>query len=159
MDRDRLVKWLLFIVVFSGLAVLLLCIFAIPYLASAATVNNPEFEGLKIPVMVYIYLTTVPFYAGLYEAVKICRGILKGADFTNANVRSLVRISRYAFAEVVLYLTGAVLLWAFNAQHPTVFFLILVIVFIAVTLSTFSAALAYIIKKAVLLREENEQTI
>jgi len=159
MEKSKLIKWLLFLLTCFGLVILLLCVFAVPYEANRTAEIFPEYAHFKIPVMVFLYITALPFYAGLYQAMKICREILQGNEFTHQNVTSLVRISQFAFSEVVLYFIGAVTLFVLNMLHPGILLLVLAIISVAAAIAIFSAVLSYIIKKAVLLREENEGTI
>lgn len=159
MEKTRLIKWLLFLLTCSGLVVLLLLIFAVPFEANRTAINNPEYAHFKFPVMAFLYITALPFYAGLYLGLKICRDILEGNDFTRENATALVRISQLALSEVVLYLGGGVILFILSAINPPIMLLTLMIIFVAAAIAIFSAVLSYFVNKAVLLREENDQTI
>jgi len=159
MEKNKLLNWLLFMLTCLGLAVLLLLVFAIPAMANRTSLENPDYSHLRIPVMIYVYITSLPFFAGLFQAMKICREVSEGNEFTDNNVASMVSISKYAFSEIILYTVGAGILLVLDALHPGILLIILATIFVAGAVSIFSAVLSYYMKKAVLLREENEQTI
>lgn len=142
-----------------ALVVLILCVFTIPHLASATAEQNPEYGHLKIPVMLFLYITALPFYAGILHAMRICREILRGNEFTRDNVLSLARISQYAFAEILLYVVGAGLLIAQNAMHPSIVLIVLTIIFMSAAIAVFGALLSHLVHQAVQIKEENDHTV
>lgn len=110
------------------LLVLLLLVFVIPFEVNRTATNNPEYAHFKVPVIAFLYISALPFYASLYMGIRFCREILKGNEFTHGNATSLVRISQLAFSEVVLYFVGVVILFVLNASHPGILLLALTII-------------------------------
>jgi uncharacterized membrane protein (DUF106 family) len=159
LNKYKLINWLILILICIGLILVALGIFIIPELANEAASQNPEYAYLKIPTMIFIYITTLPFFAGLYEALKICRKVLEDNSFSDQNGTSLIWISRYAVTESILYTLGSIILFSLNALHPGILILVLIIIFAAATIAIFSTLLAQFVNKAVEVKKENELTI
>ncbi len=52
-------------VLIIGLAVVALCVFWLPGLATYSAEMNPEYAYLRVPVLVGVYLTLIPFILAL----------------------------------------------------------------------------------------------
>lgn len=159
MTKRKLIYWLLLMLACLGLVVLVLCVLAIPYLADRTAQQNPEYQQLKVPLMLFLYLTALPFYAGVFQAMRICREILKGNEFTTQNAQSLILISYYSFSVILLYFVGAVLLLSQNALHSSIAIIILTVIFMAAAIAVFGALLSHLVQHAVLIKEENDHTV
>ncbi len=159
MKKNSMVNWLRILLVIAVFIVLALCIFVIPSLGNEAAISNPEYAYLKIPVMVFIYFTALPFLTVLLLANNICGEIMKDNSFSDKNVTLLIEISILAFSEVALYLIGAIVLFFLNALHPGILIIILLIIFIASAVSIFAAVLSRLVKKAVIIKSENDLTV
>ena len=52
-----------------GIVVLILCIYWLPSLANKTADMYPEYAHLKLPTLIGMYLTLVPFIFALYRAL------------------------------------------------------------------------------------------
>lgn len=154
--KITLLKITIFII---GLTILSLCIFLLPNLARDAAVINPEYAYLKKPVLIGLYLTAIPFFLALYQALKILNYI-KGKDaFTDLSVISLGYIRNCAIAIIVLYVFGMILLTVLNALHPGIALMGVVIIFASLVIAVFSAILQELLRSAIELKSENDLTV
>nr|WP_241680324.1 DUF2975 domain-containing protein [Metabacillus mangrovi] len=142
-----------------GLTILSLCVFYLPNLARETAVTYPEYAYLKMPVLMGLYLTAIPFFLALYQALKILNYI-KGKDaFTDLSVQSLGSIRNCAIAIIVLYVIGMIILTVLNALHPGIALMGLVIIFASLVIAVFSAILQELLRRAIELKSENELTV
>ncbi|MGD6819193.1 DUF2975 domain-containing protein [Metabacillus sp. 113a] len=154
--KTTFLKGTIFII---GLTILSSCIFFLPNLARETAVTNPEYAYLKMPLLMGLYLTAIPFFLALYQALKILNYI-KGKDaFTDLSVRSLGYIRNCAIAIIVLYIIGIVLLAVLNVLHPGLALVGLVIIFASLVIAVFSAILQELLRRAIEMKSENELTV
>ncbi|KZZ84694.1 DUF2975 domain-containing protein [Bacillus sp. SJS] len=142
-----------------GLTILSLCIFLLPNLARDAAVMDPENAYLKIPVLMGLYLTAIPFFLALYQALKILNYIKRKDAFTDLSVISLGYVRNCAIAIIVLYVIGMIMLTVLNALHPGIALLGIVIIFASLVIAVFSAILQELLRNAIQLKSENELTV
>lgn len=154
--KRGLTVFLKFVVIFLGLAVLALFVFGIPAFIRAGG-GNKEF----IPLWVLIYLTAIPFYLALYQAMKILSYISKNTAFSIASVKALGYIKYCAIAMTVLYVLcmpfiikaaemddapGAVVLWMIFSAAPLV-------------IAVFAALLQKMLNNVIDIKSENDLTV
>ncbi|KNE19162.1 DUF2975 domain-containing protein [Virgibacillus pantothenticus] len=140
-----------------GIVVLGLCIFALPSLAKSSAEMFPEFAYLRYPVLLGLYLTAVPFFYALYQAMKLLHFIDNRMAFSDLAVYTLVRIKYCASMISILYVIGMIFLLTQNALHPSIAIMGLVILFSSIVIMLFSAVLQSLFKNALIMRLENER--
>ncbi len=142
-----------------ALIILLLCVFWLPYMARISAEQNPEYAYLRYPVLYGLYITTIPFYLGIFHTFKLLNLISKNTAFTEEACESLRYINRYTVIEIILYFIGMVFL-AFNkALHPGIFILGVVIMFACFIISVFALVLKALLSKVIEIKNENDYTI
>lgn len=142
-----------------GIVVLGLCIFALPSLAKSSAEMFPEFAYLRYPVLLGLYLTAVPFFYALYQAMKLLHFIDNRMAFSDLAVYTLVRIKYCASMISILYVIGMIFLLTQNALHPSIAIMGLVFLFSSIVIMLFSAVLQSPFKNALIMRLENELTV
>ncbi|MBU8568498.1 DUF2975 domain-containing protein [Virgibacillus pantothenticus] len=142
-----------------GIVVLGLCIFALPSLAKSSAEMFPEFAYLRYPVLLGLYLTAVPFFYALYQAMKLLHFIDNRMAFSDLAVYTLVRIKYCASMISILYVIGMIFLLTQNALHPSIAIMGLVFLFSSIVIMLFSAVLQSLFKNALIMRLENELTV
>lgn len=147
------------IVYILGLLVLILTIFVLPLVADSLATQYPEYAYLKWPMLIGIYVTAIPFFIALYEALKLLRFIDQNDAFTEAAVKSLKTITQCAVAIVVCYASGIFILTLLNAVQPGLVLIGLIIVFASLIIALFAALLRELLRKVVAIKSENELTI
>ena len=148
------------VVVFTiGIIMLGLFIFALPSLAKYSVEMNPEYANLQYPVLIGLYLTGIPFFLALYQALKLLSYIEKNNAFSELAVTSLRFIKYCASMISVLYVIGMILLGTQNALHPGIAIIGLVIFFASIVIMLFTAVLQELLKNVLKIKTENDLTI
>ncbi|KIL51045.1 DUF2975 domain-containing protein [Jeotgalibacillus campisalis] len=142
-----------------AIATLFLCLFWLPQQAESAAQSAPEFASLKYPVLFGLYATVVPFFLALYQAYKLLDLIADRRAFSESSAAALGRIKSSAFAIMLIYIAGMVMLGMMSALHPGIALVGLVILFAALTIAIFTAVLQTLLKDALKLKSEHDLTI
>jgi hypothetical protein len=142
-----------------GIFILGLCLFALPSLAKHSAEMNPEYAYLQYPVLIGLYVTAVPFYYALYQALKLISNIENNSAFSELAVNTLGIIKHCASTISVLYIVGMIVLGVQNALHPGIAIIGLVIVFASIIILLFTAVLQELLKNVLRIKSENDLTI
>lgn len=142
-----------------GLFVLLLCVFWLPLVARKAAVMNPEYAYLRFPVLFALYITAIPFFTALYQALKLLASIKRDNVFSKLAVNSLGNIKNCALIIIVLYVLGMLSLAILNALHPGLAVIGIVITFATLVITLFAMVLQELLKNAIKSKSENELTV
>ncbi|MFL8936825.1 DUF2975 domain-containing protein [Rossellomorea oryzaecorticis] len=121
--------------------------------------ENPEFAYLKLPVLLGLYATEIPFFLALYQAYRLIQSIESGKAFTLEAANTLRMIKICAWVITGIYSAGALFLLLQGALHPGIAAAGLVIVLASMTISIFSALLHEMLSHALEMNSDNELTI
>ncbi|KNZ41602.1 DUF2975 domain-containing protein [Acetobacterium bakii] len=146
-------------IVIIGVTILLLCVFGLPWLAEYSTEINPEYGYLKYPILIWIYITTIPFFVALFEGFKLLKYIESENAFSELGVESLNHIKQCGIGIIILYGIGLVILGFQNVLHPTMLIIAATIIFAALSISLFAAVLQELLKTALEIKSENDLTV
>ncbi len=151
-------------IVLIGLAVLALCIFALPSAWGAVRLEFPEFPSVSYAshlIILGMYVTTIPFYIGLYQGLKLLTFIDKNTAFSEASVKALRNIKLCAFLIGAIYLAGVPLLFplADADDAPGVLPIGFIIACVPIVVSIFSAVLERLLRSAIDMKSENDLTV
>ena len=142
-----------------GITVLALCTYWLPWQANVLAEMYPEFIHLKYPLLIGIFLTTIPYFFALYQAFKLLSYIDRNKAFSKSSVRSLLSIKYSALTISILYIIGFIMLLSQGAGNPGILLLGLVITFASVVLAVFAAILQMLLHHAIDIKTENELTV
>lgn len=142
-----------------GVIILILCIFWLPDMARRSAEMNPEYEYLRYPVLLGLYITCIPFYFGVFHTLKLLRLIEGDGAFTEDACKSLGIINLNAIGEIVLYTIGITFLFINNALHPGILLIGITIIFAAFIIAIFASILKGLLMKVVEIKNENDFTI
>ena len=159
MKQFELSKWLKGLVVITGTFGLIILAILIPSLGKSAVELNPELEYMYYPCLVYILITSIPFYIGLWKSWGICCEIAKDNSFSEKNAKSLKFIGNLALLDGIIYFIGAIILLILKVLHLNIFIILLVIIFFTIALAVVFASLSHLVRKASDLKQENDFTI
>ncbi|XXM71143.1 DUF2975 domain-containing protein [Lysinibacillus sphaericus] len=146
-------------VILTGLYVAGLSIFGLPGLAAFSAMKNPEFAHLKLPVLLGLYATEIPFYLALYQAYRLIKYIESVTAFTVDAANALSMIKNCGWIISGIYFTGALFLLIQGALHPGIAAAGLVIIFASMTISVFAALLHEMLRRALELKSNIDLTI
>jgi hypothetical protein len=140
-----------------GLAVLAICIFILPPFIGAELTGDFDYGF----ILLGLYVTTVPFFFGLYQALQLLRYIDSGKAFSSVSVTALKRIKYCAFGIAGVY--TASLPYVFHLADmddaPGMFAVWLVVTFAAFVITVSVAILQRLLQDAVDIQSENELTV
>jgi hypothetical protein len=142
-----------------GIIILSLCIFALPSLARYSAEMNPELAYLRYPVLIGLYLTAIPFFFALYQALILLSYIQTNNAFSELAVNALKLIKYCAITIIILYVIGMLLLGSQSALHPGIAIIGLTIIFTAIVIFFFTAVLQELLKNVLTIKSENDLTV
>ncbi|GAE35976.1 DUF2975 domain-containing protein [Halalkalibacter akibai] len=154
--KTLLLKIAVFII---GITILILSIYWLPWQANVLAEMYPEYIYLKYPLLVGIYLTTIPFFFALYQSLKLLTFIDKNTAFSRSSVKSLNDIKCSGITIIILYGIGIITLITQDAGNPGILLIGLVIMFVTVMISLFAAILQNLLKNAIAIKSENDLTV
>ncbi|PLS17444.1 DUF2975 domain-containing protein [Bacillus sp. M6-12] len=114
---------------------------------------------MKLPVLLGLFTTAIPFFLALYQAVKLLNAIQSKNTFSELTVISLGHIKKCAFSIIILYVIGMMLLITQSALHPGIAFIGIVILFAAFVIFLFATVLQELLKSAIEIKSENNLTV
>lgn len=142
-----------------GIIVLVLSIFLLPRLANEAAVIAPDLAYLQYLVLFGLYVTAIPFFFALYQALRLLNFIDNNNAFSNLSVKALKYVTYCALTISVLYVIGGLLLFIQNALHPGIAILGLTITFASAIIAVFALTLKRLLKNAIDMKSENDLTV
>ena len=146
-------------VILIGIPVLALCIFGLPWLA-----NNPvnlHYAHMLYPILVGIFVSVIPFFVALYQALRLLSYIDKNKAFSELSVKALKNIKYCAITISALFVTGMPIyyLMAEIDDAPGIILIGLVIIFASIVIAVFAALLEKLLKEAIDIKSENDLTV
>lgn len=126
-------------------------------------VNATQFEiYFKDPFLAYIYLTFVPFFVGLYQAVRVLGYVGRDDIFSQRSVRAL-RIIKYCALITAIFILGAeAYLFIFIRGEDDIAGGVMMgvfIILISAVIGTAAAVFERILQNAVDIESENDLTV
>jgi len=88
------------VIIVVGLVVLAICIFALPNI-----IGSIELDGYD-PILLGIYLSTIPFFIAIYQSLKLLNYIDKNKVFSDLSIKALKTIRYCAITISALYIIG-----------------------------------------------------
>ena len=133
-----------------GIIMLSLFIFALPSLAKYSVEMNPEYANLQYPVLIGLYLTGIPFFFALYQALKLLSYIENNNAFSELAVACIKIHKILCKYDQCFIVIGMILLGTHNALHPGIAIIGLVIFFASIVIMLFTAVLQELLKNVFL---------
>jgi hypothetical protein len=144
-----------------GLIVLALCIFALPAMWKGGSEEFPTASRALFLIMLGMYASAVPFFAALWQTLKLLGYIDQNKAFSDLSVRALRNIKRCGIAIAVLYIGGVPLLFpiAQADDAPGLLAIGMVIALAPIVIAVFAATLQKLLQNAIDLKSENDLTV
>jgi hypothetical protein len=145
----KLAIWLI------GAVVLALCLFVLPVGISTDT------TGGYGPILLGLYVTAIPFFFALHQALKLLSYIDKNKAFSDMSVVALKHIKSCAVIIAGLFTAGMPYIYmvADKDDAPGVVAIGLVIIFASVVIAVFAAVLQKLLRTGMDLKAENDLTV
>ncbi|MFT3951612.1 MAG: DUF2975 domain-containing protein [Oscillospiraceae bacterium] len=121
--------------------------------------SSPELNKYFLPWLVLSWVTAVPCFWALGCAWKVAVQIGRDNSFSYENAAGIRRIGMLAATDGAIVFAGNVLFAFLNINHPGVFILSVIIVFIGCAVAVACFTLSYLVYKAALMRDEQNLTV
>lgn len=131
----------------------------VPQTGLAMRAMYPEYAPLFWPLLLYVWATMAPGFAGLWEFWRISGRIGRDESFSTHNARSLFRIRALALAMACMCAVGAIGMFAFRLGQPGLMLLALGCGAACAVVAALSGVLARLVGRAAQLKAENDLTI
>lgn len=147
------------VIILIGTVVLALCIFALPQAIRAELRPGSDFD--YGPILIGLYATAVPFFIGLYQAIKLLRQVDKNKAFTQKSVNLLKNIKYCALSISSMFTAGMPYIFyvADRDDAPGFVALGLVIIGASFVIATAAALFQRLFQSAVDIKAENDLTV
>ncbi|CAH8708392.1 DUF2975 domain-containing protein [Paenibacillus thiaminolyticus] len=142
-----------------GITALILSIFWLPGFVTSRAAENPDYISLKYPVLIVVYMTSIPFYIALYQSYKLLQYIERKHAFSDLAVASLKRIKQCAVAIAIIYAIGGAFLGFQSVLLTSIALIGAVIILAAFTVAIFAAVLQELLTHALAIKSENDLTV
>ncbi len=159
MEQKTLSTWITFALLVVAFVGSFIFFIILPMYGISLRTLYPEFSNRFWPWLIFLWLFTVPCYAAIVIGLKISRRIGLDQSFSMENAKSLKTISYLAAGDTVFFILGNGSLLFMNMSHPGVALASLIISFIGFAVTIAAAALSHLVKKAAIMKEENDFTI
>lgn len=159
MSQKSLSKWLKAIIGGMAICGALIYLYIIPILGRDLVDARPEYTSWYFPWLAVVLVSAIPCYWGLYFGWKISNEIGKDNSFSMENAEYLKNISILAALDSLYFFVANVVFMVIDMNHPGVFLISLIVVFIGVAVTVAAAALSHLVRKAAEIQQENELTI
>lgn len=159
MEQSKIGAMLKAVVIGFTFIVVVVYTLLIPILGRDIIYNYPEFSGWFWPWIIFLSLTAIPLLIAIFYAWKVVVNIGKDNSFCIENAVAFKNIMSMAILDTTYFFIGQIILLLLGMNHPTIFFISVVIVFIGIAVSIVCGALSTLLKKAASLQEDQDLTI
>lgn len=137
-----------FTFIFLGFLVLVLCILGVIWLAKNPV--NPKYAHAIYPILIGFFLTTIPFYAVLHQAIKILNYVDQNKAFSNLSVTALKNIKHFAIIISALYVVILPFVYLLSEKDdaPGLIIIGMIPIFVSSVFAVFTAVLQKLFKNA-----------
>lgn len=151
-------------VIFIGIPILALCIFLLPQIANEAieeAKKGAELAYVVFGLLTIMYVSAIPFYFALYQALRLLSYIDKHQAFSELSVRALKKIKNCAITISGLYVVALPLIYIIAEwdDAPGLVLIGMVIVGASLVIAVFAAVLQKLLKEAIDIKSENDLTV
>jgi hypothetical protein len=140
-----------------GLIVLAVCVFALPPAIRSEMKGDFDYG----PILLGLYVTAIPFFFALYQALMLLNYIDKNHAFTELSVKAFKNIKYCGIVISVLFAAGMpyVFYVANRDDAPGVAALGFVIIGASAVIAAFAALMQKLVQNAVDIKLENDLTV
>ncbi|MBM7868717.1 putative RDD family membrane protein YckC [Clostridium pascui] len=146
-------------VIIIGIPVLALCIFGLYWLTKNPV--NINYAHILYPVIIGIYVSTIPFFGALYQALRLLSYIDKNKAFSELSVKALRNIKYCANIISIVYVVilPFVYILAEKDDAPGLIVMGMVPIFASMAIAVFAAVLQRLLQDAIDIKSENDLTV
>lgn len=147
-------------VILIGTAVLALGIFVLLDLYKYP-LNTKNHELILYPIIIGIYVTIIPFYFALYQAIKLLCYVDKSNAFSELSVKALKNIKYCAISISIFYATILPVCISYSRKNdfPGLVIIGIFSIYTSAVIAVFAAILQRLLKEAIDIKSENDLTV
>ena len=140
-----------------GIAVLAICIFGLPVLIRSEMQGDFDYGYIFLG----LYITAIPFFIALYQALRLLRYIDQNKAFSGLSVRALKNIKYCAISISTMFIIGQpyVFYVANRDDAPGLAMLGFVIIGASFVIAAFSGVLEKLLQNTIDIKSENDLTV
>ncbi|MFC4410089.1 DUF2975 domain-containing protein [Chungangia koreensis] len=142
-----------------GIPALILYGVGLPYLIKNPA--NPDYGHILYPIVIVIFISTVPYIAALVQAFKLLSYIDQNIAFSERSVKALKNIKYCAVTIVGLYVIGLpfIFMVAELDDAPGLGVIGMLLIFAPLVIAVFAAVLQKLLQEAIHIKSENDLTV
>lgn len=146
-------------VILIGIPVLALGAFGLYWLANNPV--NPDYAHILYPIVIGIYVSAIPFFVALYQALRLLSYIDKNKAFSQISVKALKNIKRCAIiiSAVYVVIMPFVYFVAEKDDAPGLIIIGMAPIFTSMVIAVFAAVLQRLLQDAIEIKSENDLTV
>lgn len=158
--RDRKqIKILQFIIIILALVMLYAAIAVLPQLVDFSIETYREIAYLAKPVNILVLISALPFFVVLIESFFLTTYILSDDIYTSKPLKSLNIISIASLTILILFIIITILFLSNDYFTPLLAVILFLVIISSLIIGVFSRILFILVKKATILKEDNDLTI
>lgn len=148
-------------VILIGLPIVALCVIGLPIVIKNSIAHPWELNKFLYPIFAGMYITAVPFFYALYQAMILLNYVDKGKAFSQESVTSLNRIKWSALTISLIYIILMPLFFIIGDldDAPGVIVIGMVFTFAPAIVAVLAAVLQRLLKEAIEIKSENDLTV
>lgn len=153
--------FLRFVIFVMGAAALAFCIFALPSIWKGGSEEFPTASRALFLIIASLYAMAVPFFAVLWQTLRLLRHIDENKAFSDLSLRALRNIKRSAIIITVLLMIDVPLLIpiAEADDAPGLVLMGLIVACAPIAVAVFAATLERLSRNAMDIKSENDLTV
>lgn len=159
MKDYKQIKVLKVIILIVGLIMLYAAIAVLPDLVSFSVKTYQEIAYLAKPVSILVLISGVPFFVVLVETLFLCNYILSDDIYTKKPIKALNIVSISALIITILFTIITTLFLLNNYFTPLLGVILFLVILSSLIIAIFSKILYILVKRATILKEDNDLTI
>jgi len=146
-------------VILMGLPVLAVSIYGVYYLANNPA--NPDYAHILYSIVIGMFLSVIPYFIALFQALKLLNYIDRNEAFSNLSVKALQKIKYCAISISIIYIfvLPFVYVVAQLDDAPGLIIVGMAPIFGAMVIAVFAAVLQRLLQEAIRIKTENDLTV
>ena len=118
-------------------------------------------DALFLPILIIMYVTAIPFFLALYQALRLLGNIDRNMAFSELSVKALRNIKYCAITISALYAAGMPFLVsvADKDDAPGAVGFGLIFILASIVVATFAAVLQRLVRNGLDMKSENDLTV
>lgn len=159
MSEEKRLKVFMAAITMVSILMFFAAVVVLPQLVDFSISTFTEIAYLAKPVAFIVIISAIPFFVVLFETFKICLFISKNEIFTIKPLRALNIISISSFIICILYIIIVFLFIDNDFFTPLLAIILALVILASFIIGIFSQILHVLVKKATVLKIDNDLTI